>query len=249
MPLIHVELVEGTERNGPEGGTNPKNCLVRMADGTLQKAILKRLDEQSLAAEIIGAHLLRHWGLQVPDPFIVKMPNGDLAFGSKEEPYPSLYQHIGMDDEEINPSVIGDLRERAAALVFSHKQSTIAIAADEAISNFDRHIGNILWNGSSISWIDHEKCFFLSKENDANRLVALAGLLGSHEEIKASSIKSASLIAKSNPPSFTEDFTGYLSRLDYNKVMSNLYSLADRVRRRFPTSRGESMELFKGSSS
>lgn len=248
MPLIHVELVEGTEKDGPEGTTSPKNCLVRMADGSLQKAIIKRVDEKSLAAEIIGAHLLRHWGLQVPDPFIVRLPNGDFAFGSKEEPYPSLFQYIGMDDEDLTPDVAGDLRARAAALVFSHKQSSVAIAADEAISNFDRHIGNILWNGNSISWIDHEKCFWLSKEEDANRLVNLSGMLSNQEEIKSDSIKSAKLISKRNPPDFTSEFSIHLSKLDYNKVVLNLHSLAERVRRRFPASRGESMELFKGGS-
>lgn len=245
MPIQRAYFIEGSDHPVGDGNNQPNYCLLRLDDGSIFKAIIKTVNEKSLATELISAHIMRHWGISVPDPYLVLMPDGGFAFGSKEETYPSLRQSLDFDDE-LPVDMRHEIRISAAKKIFSQKQALIAIAADEALINFDRHLGNILWNGSSISWIDHEKCLWNSKEADENKLVSLARLLGNFEEIREKAIHSAELIKKSTPPVFTPDFTEYLAKLDYTKFLNNLSFLSERVRDRFPkpSPLGETLDLF-----
>jgi hypothetical protein len=170
-------LVEGTETPVGQGNNSPVRCVVTLEDGTMVAAVLKRLTQASLTVEVFCALVLRGWGLHVPRPLIVRVEGGGLAFGSADDGFPDLKQHLGFDDE-LPADIRHELRIRGAQLVSTFSQTPLAIAADEAISNRDRHLENILWNGTTAAWIDHEGAFGRSREPDQNRLVQLVCLLG-----------------------------------------------------------------------
>ncbi len=116
-------------------------------------AFIKQITPQKLYIECVCAILGRSLGLPIPKPLIVKLtadsfpqiPEGQyqLAFGSEDANYPSFRRHA--QNEE-------------AIIKLEKFSKTLDIGLfDEWIANWDRNVGNILYDGGNeFSFIDHE---------------------------------------------------------------------------------------------
>lgn len=175
MIIRTVQIVSGTETPVGEGINQPIKALVRLGDDQILSAIIKVLDPRGFSAEIFCSILCRAWGLDVPEIAIVKDKNFTVA--SIDVGYPNLKQKIGWSDS-LPPSVQAILERQGALLVSSFSSTPKALAIDEAINNRDRNFGNILWDGSNVSWIDHERALGCSSMDDLNKLVMMSILSG-----------------------------------------------------------------------
>lgn len=155
LGVLSANLVRGSETPAGDGLSGAVRCVIALPDGTHRAAVLKRLPLAGVEAEIFCALLLRGWGLAVPEPFIVHEGLGQVAFASADDGYPSLKQRIGAQGIAPGPAQEALLRI-AYELVSKFKSTPLALTADEAIDNRDRNIGNVLWDGSRETWIDHE---------------------------------------------------------------------------------------------
>lgn len=175
---MHIEcttLLTGTEQSIGEGRNHPFRAQVRsLAGNGIFSAICKRLSPQKIAAECFAALILHGWGISTAAPCLVISDNG-LFYGSRESSYPNLKQQLSWDNalpDEVKRKLIAC----AALLIASWAQTSTVIAADEAIANLDRHIGQILWDGGEPVWIDHDQSLGLADAHLPDRNL-LAGLL------------------------------------------------------------------------
>jgi hypothetical protein len=232
MTIPLVTLVEGTETVIGEGQTRPVRCIVRFSDLSIRAAVVKRMSPQGVAAEAFCAVLFRGWGLSVPEPALVA--GEALAFASLDAGYPNLKQHIGWSDEL--PQQIKDLLiARGAKLVAAFQQTPLALAADEAIDNRDRNLGNILWDGSNIAWIDHEHSLGLVPYTDQNLLAHLAVMSGDHSKVQTAAVALALTLGIQAVNEATAACTT-LSGIEAFAIQVNerIKTLATRVLHRFP---------------
>lgn len=170
MPIPIVSIVPGTETPAGDGINRPNRCLVRFPDQTIRGAIVKYLEPEGVAAEVFCATLLRAWGLSVPEPAVVQAPR--LAFASMDIGYPNLKQRIGWS-ESLPENVKRALELHGARLVAGFPETPRALAVDEAIENRDRNLGNVLWDGTNVAWIDHERALGRIPMPDLNKLVLM----------------------------------------------------------------------------
>jgi hypothetical protein len=187
---------------------------------------------RALAAEVFCAHLLRGWGLKTPDVAIVQ--GTKLALASLDTGYPNLKQRINFQDSL--PNTIKKLLERQGAiLVASFPETPRAIAVDEAIANRDRNLGNILWDGTNVAWIDHDRALGLTNDLDLNKLANLVLMSGTgHGKIAASAVQSALQLFSDSVAEAVRECAG----LDVGEfgvqVSGRLAQLAQKVLERFP---------------
>jgi len=242
MTKIEIaELVEGSETPVGEGNNQPVRCLLRLKDGQLIRAVLKRVNLTSVAVECFCSLVLRGWGLHVPQPFLIREPDLTWSFASADEGYPNLKHRLDFDDE-LPADVRHELRVRAATLVRTFSQTPLAIAADEAIGNRDRHLGNILWDGERVAWIDHEGAFGNSQEPDQNRLVQLICLLPDFVAMQKDTIKAAETLSLAPKLTFDADSKAYFDIETLNTSLETLNTslvlglecIAQKVIARFP---------------
>ncbi|GAB3112563.1 hypothetical protein G8770_19235 [Aestuariicella hydrocarbonica] len=124
-------------------------------------AYVKQVDFQKLYAECVCATIGRSLGLSIPKPIIVKVthdafkeiPEGEyaLAFGSEDAGYPSFRRY--------------SKSEEALEKLKSYSKTLDVGVFDEWIANWDRNVGNILYDGGEkFSFIDHENALDLSLE-------------------------------------------------------------------------------------
>ncbi|MBD9417634.1 hypothetical protein IB259_00170 [Achromobacter sp. ACM04] len=191
MKLEAADLVRGSETPVGDGLTGAMRCILTLPNGVKRAAVVKTGSIGEVTAESFCALLLKAWGLDVPDPYIVRWPSG-FAFGSADTGYPSLKQRVGISDQ-IPPGPIRDAAEKAAcALVASFADTPLALCADEAIGNTDRNLGNILWDGRRVSWIDHARCLEEGEGYpDRNLLAVMAMLAGKEDSIAKSAVAQA----------------------------------------------------------
>lgn len=231
MSIETVTLVPGTETPVGDGINQPVRCLVRFSDQSTRRAILKRLTAEGVAAEAFCALLLRGWGLSVPQPALVA---GEIAFASIDVGYPNLKQRIGWS-ETLPHAVKQALATHGSKLVASLADSPRALAADEAIDNRDRNLGNILWDGSNVAWIDHERAFGLGPEPDGNKLAAM--IVGSgvdYTGVQAAAV-AVSLSLGVDAISDAVSDCGVLDVGNFaTQVTARIGPLASRVLQRFP---------------
>jgi hypothetical protein len=129
-------------------------------------AYVKQLSPQKLYIECVCAVLGRYLGLPIPKPIIVKVtsenfpeiPEGNfhLAFGSEDACYPSFRRYAKSNE------AMEQLKKFAKTLDIG--------VFDEWISNWDRNVGNILYDGgNNFSFIDHENAIspLLTPEDSA----------------------------------------------------------------------------------
>lgn len=233
MAIARVTIVRGTEAPVGEGDNCPVRCLVRHHDGGLQVAIVKRLPLVGVAAEAFCALLLRGWGLTVPEPAIADL-GPEIAFASLDIAYPNLKHRLGWS-EELPDAAKGALVQWAGRVVASFSDTPKALSVDEAIDNRDRNLGNILWDGENVAWIDHERVLGLSTLPDRNKLADLlqisgldysgvqAAAIGIALSLGQSAVSDAEAECRSLPVS---DFATFLA--------TRLRPLANRVLQRFP---------------
>lgn len=231
MSIEIVTVVPGTETPVGDGINQPMRCLVRFSDQSIQRAIVKRLTAQGVAAEAFCALLLRGWGLSVPQPTLVA---GEIAFASLDIDYPNLKQRIGWS--ETLPDVVKQvLIIHGAKLVAGLADTPRALSADEAIDNRDRNLGNILWDGSNVAWIDHERAFGLGPDPDGNKLATM--IVGSgvdYTGIKAAAV-AISLSLGTQAINDAVSDCGILGVGNFAAlVTARLTPLANRVLQRFP---------------
>lgn len=142
-------------------------------------AVIKKVSEKELVAEVACALLGLHIGLPIPKPMIVKdRGTGDLFFGSEKVEHPDLRRY-----------------QKPVELLKNWVLLNKASVFDEWIANEDRHDGNLLTDGSDFWLIDHESALDVSivRYNDPldnNQLLNVAsdnndhtGLVASFKEI------------------------------------------------------------------
>ncbi|MFC4653541.1 HipA family kinase [Rheinheimera marina] len=131
-------------------------------------AYVKLLSPRKLYIECLCAVIGRFLGLPIPKPIIVKVssdysddiPSGQFAlgYGSEDASYPSFRRHVNNEE---------------AILKLEEFSKTLDIGVfDEWIANWDRNIGNILYDGgTAFSFIDHENAINenLLSEQPANK--------------------------------------------------------------------------------
>jgi len=116
-------------------------------------AYVKLVSARKLYIECVCALLGRHLGLPIPKPMIVRVSSEDfpdipagqygLAFGSQDAGYPSFRRYVN------NHEAYEKLKEFT---------KTIDVGLfDEWVANWDRNVGNILYDGGKrFFFIDHE---------------------------------------------------------------------------------------------
>jgi len=231
MPIQVVTVISGTEQLAGEGQTQPFRALVRFRDKTVRAGYVKVLPPEGVAAEAFCALLLRGWGLNIPEPAICDAPFG---FVSIDVGYPNLKQHIGWS--ESFPQPLKDVLARhGAMLVASFPDTPRALAADEAIDNKDRNLGNILWDGQQVAWIDHERSLGLVPQPDANKLATMAIVAGMANEIQRSAVAVSLTLGPQVVSDAAEECSAMASVAGFaDAVARRLPSLAQRVLSRFP---------------
>lgn len=184
MPISIVTIVPGTEQPAGEGINRPVRAVLRYPDQSVRAGYVKQMAPASVAAEAFCALLLRGWGLNVPEPALIASP---FAFVSIDAGYPNLKQRIGWSDS-LPASVKGLLEQHGARLVAGFADTPRALAIDEVIDNRDRNLGNILWDGSTVAWIDHERSLGVVPQADANKLALMALMSGDPSGVQRSAI-------------------------------------------------------------
>ena len=230
MKLAHGTLI-ATGCTVGEGLTKPVRAVVRVEDRDIA-VILKYIPPHSIAAECFCALLLRAWGVPVPEPILVETPTGP-AFASMEVEYPSLHHRLGLNLNGLPDSVRTQLTHEGARIVCGWKATPLALAADEAISNYDRNLGNLLWDGGDPWFIDHDQSLGKSTQPNANKLAKLAQLIGEHSPIERAAVGVAlTLSAHYAQEAEIEsgiDATGFAAYVE-----TRVPSLASKVLSRFP---------------
>lgn len=239
MKLETARLVRGSETPAGDGKSGALRCVLSLPDGSKRAAIIKRMETPRVLAEAFCAILLRGWGLNVPDPYLVD--EGDkISFASADATYPSLKQRLGLGNMEAGPAfnaVVGI----AAGIVSKLDQTPLALMVDEAIDNRDRNLGNILWDGHDVSWIDHELCLGLAHDyDDLNKLAYLVSGTPEAAAIKASALVAWMAVNREIPSQVSKHCSG--SEDFASLVTSRLNGLGTRILSRFP----EPQDLLSG---
>ena len=199
MKLETARLVRGSETPEAEGTTGAQRCTLVLADGRRVAAILKRAPIGQVGAEAFSAVLLRAWGLPVPTPYLVPDDAG-LAFASADAAYPNLRKRLGLDTLPAGPAKDAALY-LACELACSLPSAGKAAAADEAIRNPDRNLGNILWDGATEAWIDHAYSLGQAPVHigTRNKLCDMAQLVGAQTAMSTSAVAQAFALNRAAP--------------------------------------------------
>lgn len=233
MKLRIGTIAAGVETPVGDGINRPVRATVRV-DEASHAAVIKRLPPQAVLAECFCALLLRGWGLPVPEPVLI-IENQGLVFASLDSGFPSLKQRLGW--HETLPQPQQDILSRlGAAIVCGWSDAPRALAADEAIANADRNLGNFLWDGAEHAYIDHERTLGLAAHT-ANLMAMLAELAGKSGEMEAAAVTAALALDASLPGSIKAPDTAP-EQVDFSPLVeyveARLPALASRVLARFP---------------
>ncbi|MDN7497957.1 hypothetical protein QZM89_22400 [Burkholderia gladioli] len=232
MKLRVGELVPNTETPVGEGINSAVRAIIRV-DGKSYAAIVKRIPVEAVLAECFCGLLFRLWDLPTPEPILLQSGT-DILFASLDVGYPNLKKRMGWSDTLI-PEQRQILQTMCARIVCSWDDIGKAMAADEAIANGDRNLGNFLWDGANHAYIDHERTLGL-QPHEQNIIAILAQLAGRADEIQRSGVAAALVLdpsaqAKISGPDDV-DFSAYAAF-----VAGQLQGLAARVLARFPEPR------------
>ena len=188
MSIRRGQLIHGTLKKATEGINGAHVCSVK-ADGNIVRAYVKRLPNEKLIVECFCALLLQEWGLNVPEPIIVEIDGNDW-FGSLDAAYPSLYRRFFLGNK--NSPGWRDRIQHAMEVATHLPDAPLALACDEAIANYDRNLGNILWDGKNTAWIDHENAIDIHRRGqNINKLVRMAVTTGNFFDIERAAINAA----------------------------------------------------------
>jgi hypothetical protein len=236
MGISVASVVAGSEHEIGEGVSGAVRCVIRLEDGSLRGAVLKRVSRQEVEAEYLAAKLLMAWGLAVPEPFLV-MEGSSAYFASADVGYPNLKKRFGFEstaDARVKAEVIAKMSK----IVCSFASLPRAIVCDEVLKNTDRNLGNILWDGNQEWWIDHARTFDVTDSNDVNKLCDIVVSQGNYEPIQRSAVTQGLLLDRSvpaatllDPEICPQDFSTKESLTFVDKRLAEIASL---VLARFP---------------
>jgi len=153
--LMKIEqgiLIPATMTPVGEGITGANYAIV-VIGGLSQRCVVKRAGDREIAAECLCALLGEALGLPTLTPVVVTDPHDQsLWFGAREAGYPSL-------SSQLNIGAHANASQMYALSKILSKWSQIGqvVSFDELIANGDRNPGNVLWNGSQFTIIDHER--------------------------------------------------------------------------------------------
>lgn len=158
------------------GVNRARKGFALMADGTQELVIAKRVGPNVLAAEIFCSSLGRAANLPIPEPVIIKDPMAAaLMFGSVFQGYPNLMQAFRLDPASASNEELLLVAKRIAQWT----RVNDAIGFDEWVSNVDRNLQNLLWDGfDHFVMIDHDKCLGHRVAGRADQNYLLAMTLG-----------------------------------------------------------------------
>lgn len=222
-------LVPNTETPIGDGLTGAQRAVIRV-EGRTQAAVIKRIAVEAVIAECFCGLLFKEWGLPTPEPILVR--DGEaILFGSMDMGYPNLKRRLGWAPGL--PSAQQRLLESAsAAIVCTWSDAPLALAADEAISNADRNLGNFLWDGAEHAYIDHERTLGLIAQR-RNLLAEIAILAGRADDVERASV-TAALVIDTAAPHRIEMPEGVDFSVFVTHVEKQLQGLPSRVLNRFP---------------
>lgn len=229
MIIRTAELISGSEQPIGEGITAPSRAVLRIDGQDIVNGIVKSIPIEKVVAECLCAILLRHWGAPVPEPVIVI---GDpIKFASIDVGYPNLKQKIGLTEQMPSAERMA-LIKFGGELISKCESTPLVIAADEAIGNFDRNLGNVLWDGSEFSFIDHERSLGLENDADVNKLAVIVSQADNLAAIQTSAVA----IALTLSIDIIENIKGpNIDVMVHSEYLTNrITKLASKVLSRFP---------------
>ncbi|MGB2680797.1 MAG: HipA family kinase [Candidatus Competibacter sp.] len=153
MEQIEIGLMLPGAKRFNDQNMNPTWKTHVKTHDSIVVAYVKRISHRKLFVECVCSVLGRHLGLPIPKPLIIKITNEnfkdipiskyELAFGSEDAGYPSFRRY---------------LKNNEAMKKLKNFSKTLDVGVfDEWIANWDRNVGNILYDGSEkFSFIDHE---------------------------------------------------------------------------------------------
>lgn len=235
MKLEVADVVRGSETPAIDGVTGAMRCVIALANGMKRAAYLKSGSPEDVRAECFCSLLFREWGLDVPEPFLIRLPHG-LGFACAEANYPSLKQRVGL----LNNIPEGPLRSKleliACGVVATFNSTPLALCADEAVGNFDRNLGNILWDGYRATWIDHAMCLRqVEAHEERNLLAIMATIAGKADDVSKSAVAQALTLNRTvveEAGAATSSMLGCKDPAEF--VAKRITTLATRIIARFP---------------
>jgi hypothetical protein len=136
----------------------------------------------------------------------------------------------------LPPQVRKVLEREGAKLVAGFAETPLALAADEAVNNRDRHLGNILWDGAATAWIDHDQSFGMGSTEDANKLAILSVMSGDHSRVQKAAVAIALTLADVAIREAERACGSMPEATSFaNQVSGRLTTLAATVLKRFPS--------------
>ncbi|KPY68573.1 Uncharacterized protein ALO94_03608 [Pseudomonas syringae pv. spinaceae] len=179
--------------------------------------------------------LLREWGLPVPTPYLVDEPTG-LAFASADATYPNLAQRVGLGNFPEDSPQYAKALSMACELICGLSSSPLA-AADEAIENRDRNVGNVLWDGTSEAWID--PAYSLGNGAhlaDANKLCTMSVIASKQDDFSRSAISYWMMMDRGYPDQVLRVMEAISPmHAQSSEICQRLSVLGTRLLTRFPT--------------
>lgn len=235
MSIGWATIMPGTEMPVGAGITGAVRCILASPGRSNFAAIIKRDPIHQVIAEAFCALLLRGWGVPVPDPYLVA-DGSNVAFGSADATYPNLSQRLGIAGFENGSAEHQAAVKLAARLACQLPSAPLVAAADEAIDNRDRNLGNILWDGTSEAWIDH--AFALgngAQLDDVNKLCQMAIFSELAEDMRSSSTAQSLLMDRSTQKTVRDELSTFVdTSVQARFVSDRLNQLGMRLLARFP---------------
>jgi hypothetical protein len=166
MPQIQLATVLPGAEPFKESNINETfRGQVLLGDGSVRGAILKDLDPQQLANELLVSVLARSAGLPTPDAYLALVRGGDLpvvlgpalpdgnrlVFASVDVKVPNITFRARGGTADEQRRLIDEILEWAGV--------GSLYGFDAWVANVDRHPGNLLFGGKEQVWlIDHGHC-------------------------------------------------------------------------------------------
>lgn len=234
--ILRGRLIPDTETPLDDGKSipPPMRAKIRLDNGRDTQAIVKRLPPKAMVTECFCALLLSGWGIPVP-PIALVEDGDDLLFASLDTQYPSLKKRFGIHADMGKPEQAKRAMQ-AGELVREWAETPAVIAVDEAICNWDRNLGNILWDGETRSYIDHERALDPASKG-INLLAGLMFAIGASAKMERSAIAACFTLAEATITEVIDELpeTWLEYKNDFAAFVSNrLPQLANRVIACFP---------------
>lgn len=134
-------------------GVTGANYAIVLIAGLSQRCVVKKIGNCEIAAECLCALLGNALELPTLIPVVVTDPRDrSFWFGARDVGYPSLSGRL-----HIGTSANAQQMQFLAYILSAWSQVGQVISFDELVRNGDRNPGNVLWDGSQFTIIDHER--------------------------------------------------------------------------------------------